>query len=234
MLDELESIEEGMKEIVRQAKNSSELGRDVDLVHRTIGTYREERAHIVTARKTGTHEERASALAQAANAQFRIYADHFAGKSRATRRPALLARVVEELGQLRAAMLELERVGPSTENNKNNIGIVERQMKTYETELEAIREARKGIPLGNLLGMLGGAANEVFDAFRADYAGQERKTRDLEKLSALCDELGDVRRQMLDVGRAEASASNDSNVDIVSTQLAAFEQEYEHVAEAKK
>jgi len=50
----------------------------------------------------------------------------------------------------------------------------------------------------------------------------------------MCDELGDVRRQMLDVGRAEQSASNDSNIDIVSSQLANFEQEYEQIVLAQK
>ena len=82
--------------------------------------------------------------------------------------------------------------------------------------------------------MLGGAANDVFDTFRKEFAGQDRKTRDLDKLSAMCDELDDIRRQMIDLGRAEPSASNDSNIDIVSTQLANFEQESEQIALAQK
>ena len=234
MIDDLESIEEGMNGVIREAKTASELKRDLDLVKQTQKLYREERERIVEARKTGTPDEQASALATIANNQFRIYQMHFAGKSRSTRRPALLVRVVEELEGILAAMRGLKKAGLASANNDNNIGIVERQIQTYKGELDAIRDSRKGIAFGDLLGMLGSAANEVFDTFRSEYAGKERKTRDLDKLSSLCDELGDIRRQMLDVGRAEPSASNETNIDIVSTQLAAFEQEHEAIALAKK
>jgi trimethylamine:corrinoid methyltransferase-like protein len=131
-------------------------------------------------------------------------------------------------------MRALKKGGLTGGSNDGNIGIVERQIETYKTELDAIRDARKGIAFGDLLGMLGGAANDVFDAFRAEYAGKDRKTRDEAKLSAMCDELHDVRRQMIEVGRAEASVSNESNIDIVSTQLASFEQEYDQIVLAKK
>ena len=66
-------------------------------MRRTLETYRTENKEIEKARKTGTDEERASILAEVANGQFRIYQMHFAGKSRATRRPALLVRVIEQL-----------------------------------------------------------------------------------------------------------------------------------------
>lgn len=234
MIDELESIEESMADVVKRTKSKNELGRDLDLVRRTIETYRTERTHIANARKEGTPEERASLLAQLANDQFRIYQTRFAGKSRTTRRPALIARMVEQLEAIGAAMRELKSNGLASESNDANIAIVERQIETYQKELEAIREARKGVAFGDLLSMLGGAANDVFDVFRAEFAGKERKSRDLDRLSAMCDELGDVRRQMLDVGRAEPSARNDANIDIVTTQLSNFESEHEQIALAKK
>ncbi len=233
MLSDLQSIEEGMSEIVKAAKKT-ELSRDLDLVQKTLETYTTEREQIVQARKMGTPEERASLFAEVANAQFRIYQGHFAGKSRATRRPALLVRVVDQLAEIEKSMRALKSAGLKSDSNDNNIAIVERQLGTYRAELEEVRGARKGIAFGDLLGMLGGAANDVFDLFRAEYAGKDRKTRDLDRLSTMCDELGDIRRQMLDLGRAEPSASNDANLDIVSSQLASFEQEYEQVALAKK
>lgn len=234
MIDDLETIEEGMAAIVKTSKNKTELARDLDLVRRTLETYRSEEDEIEKARKVGTAEERASALAEVANGQFRIYQMHFAGKSRSTRRPALLQRVIDQLETVLGEMRALKQGGLATGHNDGNIEIVERQIETYKAELGEVRAARKGIAFGDLLGMLGGAANNVFDDFRKDFAGQDRKTRDLDKLSAMCDELGDVRRQMLDVGRAEPSASNESNIDIVSTQLAAFEQEYDQIVLAKK
>ncbi len=234
MVDELESIEAGMSDVVKRSKSKSDLGRDLDLVRRTLETYRAERKQIEGARKQGTPEERASLLAQLANDQFRIYQTRFAGKSRSTRRPALLLRVVEQLEKIGDMMRKLKTDGLVTESNDGNIAIVEKQIETYQKELEEVRTARKGVAFGDLLGMLGGAANDVFDTFRSEFAGKDRKTRDIERLSAMCDELGDVRRQMLDVGRAEQSASNDANVDIVTTQLSNFEQEYEQIALAKK
>ncbi len=233
MIDDLETIEEGMSEIIGKDKKP-ELQRDLDLVRGTIATYQTERKEIEKARKTGTDEERASILAEVANGQFQIYASHFAGKSRATRRPALLVRVVAQLEKILVEMKALKKAGLATGHNDGNIDIVTNQLDTYKKELDEVRNARKGIAFGDLLGMLGGAANDVFDTFRKEYAGQDRKSRDLNKISALCDELGDIRRQMIDLGRAEPSASNDSNIDIVSTQLASFEQEHEQIALAQK
>jgi hypothetical protein len=143
-------------------------------------------------------------------------------------------RVVEQLEVIGEMMRKLKGEGLATESNDGNVAIVEKQLETYQKELEEVRTARKGVAFGDLLGILGGAANDVFDTFRNEFAGKDRKTRDMERLSAMCDELGDVRRQMLDVGRAEQSATNDANVDIVTTQLSNFEQEYEQIALAKK
>lgn len=234
MIDELESIEEGMADVVKRSKSKTELGRDLDLVRRTLETYKNERTQIQATRKAGTPEERASLFAQLANDQFRIYQTRFAGKSRSTRRPALLVRVIAQLESIEEMMRALKRSGLTTESNDGNVAIVERQIETYKKELEEVRAARKGVAFGDLLGMLGSAANDVFDAFRTEFAGKDRKTRDLDRLSSMCDELGDVRRQMIEVGRAEASASNDANIDIVTTQLSSFEQEHEQIALAKK
>jgi hypothetical protein len=226
MVVELETIEAHMAGIVAETKRS-ELARDLDLVRRSLESYRSEIGHIETARESGTPDERASLLAQLANDQFRVYQSHFAGKSRATRRPSLLVRVVEQLESIGKTMRALKTAGLASASNDGNIAIVDRQIETYKTELGEVRAARKGIAFGDLLGMLGGAANEVFDAFRTEFAGKDRKARDLARLSALCDELGDIRTQMIDLGRAEMSASNDTNIDIVTTQLTAFEEEHD-------
>jgi hypothetical protein len=234
LTDDLESIEEAMSAIVASEKQNPGLARDRDLVRQSLASYRSELGHIADARKMGTPDEQASLLAQLANDQFRIYQTHFASKSRATRRPALLVRVVDQLEGIGKAMRALKKAGLASQSNDGNLDIVSKQRETYVKELDEVRSARKGIAFADLLGMLGGAANEVFDAFRNEFAGKDRKTRDLARLSGLCDELGDVRKQMLDLGRAEPSASNDANVDIVTTQLVNFEQEYEQIALAQK
>lgn len=233
MVGELEGIEKGMADIVATSKQS-ELARDLNLVRRALKSYREEVGHVEKAREVGTPEEQASQLAQLANDQFRLYQDHFAGKSRATRRPALLTRILGQLDAIHASMRALQKGGLRSDSNDANIGIVERQRETYAKELDEVRAARKGIALSDLLAMLGGAANDVFEAFRNEFAGKDRKTRDAARLSSLCDELGDIREQMLALGRAEPSATNDTNIDIVTTQLTAFEAEHEQILQAQK
>ena len=131
-------------------------------------------------------------------------------------------------------MRALRKEGVASESNDSNIAIVERQRETYQKELDEVRGARKGIPLSDLLAMLGGAANDVFEAFRKDFAGKDRKGLDAARLSALCDELGDVRNQMLALGQAEPSATNDTNIDIVTKQIASFEEEQEQIGRAQK
>ncbi|HSQ64257.1 MAG TPA: hypothetical protein VLM85_13615 [Polyangiaceae bacterium] len=232
LADDLESIEGGMAEVVSTTK-SADFKKDLELVRQSVKMYRSEREAILEARKEGTADERASLMAQLANSQFGIYQNHFAGKSRATRRPALLVRIIEQLEAIQKGMRALEGK-VSGDNNKKNLGIVAKQLETYRAELDEVRNARKTTSFADLMGMLGGAANEVFDAFRKEFAGQDRKTRDAARLGALCDELGDIRKQMVDLGRAEQSATNDSNIDIVTGQLTSFEQEWEQISLAQK
>ncbi len=232
MIDDLESIEEGMAQVVAATK-SADFKKDLELVRQNAKMYRNEREAILEARKEGTIDERASLMANLANSQFAVYQSHFAGKSRATRRPALLMRIIEQLEGIQKQMRALE--GKVTgDNNKKNIEIVDNQLSMYRSELEEVRAARKTTSFSDLMGMLGGAANEVFEAFRADFGGKDRKTRDAAKLSVLCDELGDIRRQMVDMSRAEDSATNESNIEIVTGQLTNFESEWEQITLAQK
>ena len=104
----------------------------------------------------------------------------------------------------------------------------------FNKELVEVRKARQGTKLADLMGMLGGDANAVMAKYQEGYAGKDRKSRDLVALSVICDQLGEIRRQMDELGRAEANTSNDANLEIVTNQLVMFEREYELIEEAKK
>jgi hypothetical protein len=233
LIGDLEGISEGMEEIVAATK-SKPFAQDLELVRSTVAMYTTERKAIIDSRATGTLDERGSNLASRANAQFNLYQAHFAGKSRATRRPALLGRMVEELTAVRAEMQALADAGLKQGSNSANIGIVDKQLAMYKAELAEVRKARQGAPLADLMGMLGGAANDAMAEYRENFAGHDRNTRDLALLTKICDELAEIRRQMADLGRAEASSVNDRNLEIVSSQLALFEREYELIEVAKK
>jgi hypothetical protein len=233
MIDDLERIGEAMAEIAPSIPPGHGTREDMELVAQNRKMYETERGEIVEARGMGTPEEQASTLAECANGQFRLYDVHFAGRPRQTRRPDLLQRMIDTLGEVQDRMKALATQHPSLTQNTENIHIVEQSLTTYRHELEEIRKARQATRLTDLQGMLGGTANEIFNEYGQHFAGQDRRTRDLALLSDLCDRLGEVYRQMWDLGRAEPTEMNDRNLAIVTEQLVMFEREYVAIEEAK-
>lgn len=235
MIDDLERIGEGMRELAPAIAHIPGNGAqaDIDLVADNLKMYQTERGEIIEARGAGTVDEQAAALAEVANRQFKIYDDHFAGKSRVTRRPALIQRMIANLEQVLERMKALQSQGGVNDFNRDNIGVVETALGTYRTEIAEIRKAREGTKFSDLQGSLGGDANAVFDLYRDNYAGKERKTRDLDLMSSICDQLGEIGRQMADLGRAEASEMNSNNLRIVTDTRVMYEREWQRIAEAK-
>jgi hypothetical protein len=233
LVEDLKACEKRMQALSKE-KPSPDFARDLEVVRASLAQYQKELAEIAKAQSTGTPDERANLLGALANAQFEIYATLFAGKSRPTRRPALLQRVTDNLKRIRREMGKLKDSGFAEEFHLKNIAIVDEQVTAYERELGEIRKARQSTPMSEILGLLGGAANELFAEYREQFAGKDRGTVELARLGRICDALGEIRRQMLELGRVEPSDSNDQNVEIVTQQLAMFENEYEAVATAQK
>jgi hypothetical protein len=233
MVADLEAVREGMETIVADTKQKA-FAADLDLVNKTLEMYASEHAAIAAAYLEGSLDDRAGMLASRANDQFKIYQEQFAGQSRNTRRPALLMRMIAQLETIQDDMRALKDAGLSEGNNTNNIGIVETQLGMFKKELTEIRSARQTTKLADLMGMLGGNANEVMAQYQENFAGKDRKSRNLDLLSKICDQLGEIRRQMADLGRAEHNAANEGNLEIVTQQLVSFEREYELIEEAKK
>jgi len=233
MIADLERIAKAMKLVVLKTNNQSFRG-DMELVENNREMYKRERVEIEKAQNEGTPDERASLLAELANGQFRLYQTHFAGRSRATRRPALLVRMIGQLKQIQDKMRKLKVGGLKSEANDRNIGIVTDQVKMYENELDEIRKVRKSNSFEDLMGFLGGAANEAFAEYRKDFEGKDRKTRDLQLLSDICDRLGEVRRQMEELSRTGPNENNDRNLDIVNSQLSGFEREWEMIKQTQE
>jgi hypothetical protein len=231
LAEELEGIAEQMDELIAKSPGSR-MKADLDVVRSSIDMYRKEEKEIAKAQTDGTVDDRVNRLAQLANAQFKLYSDHFAGRSRSTRRPALLVRMIASLESYQKQMKQLDKQNGG-DTNRKNIDIVENQLATYRAELVEIRKARQQAPFADLMGMLGGAANELFDEYRKNFSGQDRRTRDLALLSRICDDLADIRRQMIDLSRADANEMNASNLQIVTSQLAQFEEEWEAISKAK-
>lgn len=232
MSEELRAIRKKMSVILSVGPNAS-FQSDADLVSRMVERYEEEQKAIEAAQLTGTAEERAGNLAELANSQIDLYRQHFMGQARITRRPALLQRIIENLRRIRSAMASLQLPAKGAENNRSNLSIVENTLRHDEAELIEIRKTRQAAPMKDILGMLGGAANEIFDEYRKRFGGQDRRQVDLNAFSVLCDKLGEIARQMYDIGRTEESEMNERNLEIVSETLRQYEEEWKAINKAQ-
>ena len=234
MIDDLTGIQEQMEELLPRFKAGSPAHQDLQIVRENLKMYVSERGEVVEARNAGTAAEQASTLAEVANLQFALYQDHFAGKSRLTRRPALLQRMIDNLAQVLDRMNNLKRQGLTEGNNDRNIGIVDGAVKQYELELTEIRKVRESTPLVDIMGNLGDAANQVMDEYGRTFEGKDRRTRggELDRLSRMSDQLGEISRQMSDLDMVEANDMNRQNLGIVMNNRAMLEREWTLITEA--
>ncbi len=232
LVEELKGIKKRML-AVGGKKIPESLERDVELVSQNIERYQTEAVEIPKAQLTGTAEQQADRLAMLANNQFAIYQKFFAGQSRVSRRPGLLVRVIDNLKRYRTAMFELKNKGLNSDSNAGNIGIVDGRIQAYEKELAEIRKVRSQIKLADIMGSLGGAANELFEEYRRDFAGKDRTTVSLEQLHDLIDKLDEIRRQMDELGRVEKNESNTRNLVIVRDYQASWVREHQAVRAAQ-
>lgn len=229
---ELEELERRMKSLLEQGSQSTRA--DLDTVTQQLSLYRQEVTNIARAQTVGTPEEVGSRLAQLANAQFQLYRDHFAGKSRLSRRPGLLARMIANLEEYQEEMRELRDEGYRSDANDRNIDTIQQNLTLYRTELVEIEKARAEAPVRDLAGALGGAANDVFAEYREHFAGKERRTRDLNLMTKLCDQLRDISLQMRDIDDEIELDINASNLAIVEERWATYEEEYRRIEEAQQ
>lgn len=232
LVEDLRQIDKRMTALLAEQK-APDLERDREVVRQNLGQYQKEIELVEGAQSSGTPDEQASVLASLANEQFKVYQTHFAGEARVSRRPALLMRVIGSLKKIRERMKALADGVLEAEYNTKNIAIVEDRLRVYETELAEIRKVRQATSMPDIMGELGGAANKLFDEYRNGFADKARAQADLERLGAICDKLGELRRQMFEMSWAEDNDMNAKNLDIVTEQLVMFEGEYEAVARAQ-
>jgi hypothetical protein len=223
LIGDLERLSEDVAALA-QTFASPELEETRAMVDNNLRLYRTERDEIHAAREQQTPDQRTDMLAQLANAQFQVYADHFAAKSRSSRRPVLLERVIDNLQHTRVQM----------RNNAKNAEIVQGRLDFYQSELIEIRKSRETAQFEDLVGALGGAANQVFDEYKQHFAGHDRKSRELARLSKLCDQLYEVAHQMDDLDRVKENATNVANLNIVLDNLNMYENEFDEITKVQR
>jgi hypothetical protein len=140
---------------------------------------------------------------------------------------------VAALGQIQDQMEALESQGLRSGINGKNMGIVREQLGVYRNELEAIRQARAETGFEDLVKALGTAANGIIDKYRTSFAGQDRRTRDVNVLNDLCDGLYDIAWQMDELDRVREDTGNQQNLDVVLDYLRLYQREHSLVKEAQ-
>jgi hypothetical protein len=82
----------------------------------------------------------------------------------------------------------------------------------------------------NQLGMV---ANQLFQIYQREFAGQARATRNLQLLSDLCDRLGELSELMTEHDTATEEPLNRKNMPTVDERLRRYESEWMEIAKAK-
>lgn len=213
--------------------DDADLSATRDATLRNIATYRNELQQVRAARADGTLEQRAGRLAGLANDQFTRYRLHFAGKPRLSRRRQTLETIIAALQEIRREMVAVLDAGVEFPQQNDNIEIVDGHLKTYHREADAIRAARNNASRGERIKALAEAANAVFGAYRAEFPGHARATRDESKLNDLWEQLWPVALDMEELAREDDADPVGSNLQKVRDSLRLYEREWRMIREAK-
>ena len=198
LISDCEALQREAAELV-VSKAPEGLRKDLEVITENLALYRRERVAIVEARSSGTPEERASALASLANRQFELYALHFAGQSRMTRRIGLLERILNELRVIGEAMAAISADGQGGEANAKNAGIVAERHAVYVKELGELQALHARSSVFQRLRGIEQAADAILAAYDSGFAGKDRATRDPAELSLLCDQMAELERQLTEL-----------------------------------
>lgn len=189
---------------------------------------------IREARRILAPAEEARVLAGLANQQFAWWRLCFEGKTRVTRRPGLLARMISALEEIRGEMQRVRDIGVRTAGHDGNIQRVSERITSFQTELDRIKAARLEARASDMSRMLGDEANKIFAAYRAEFAGKPRDAADPARLGDLCDQLHEIAGSMQLLLAERQVAQTARNLDVVIEQLRMMEREHTAIVAARK
>ncbi len=153
-------------------------------------------AEVDAARLEAKDDVVSTLVAHVVEAQRRLHARHFEGKEPTSRRPALLARMIENLRRARELLQTRGLAAPAAAHDQAHETLDE-ILDAYERELAAIKEARKTTSIERLLRTFARESDALFDEYRRCFAGRPRSDVSADQLERILDELGEILRQML-------------------------------------
>ncbi len=231
---DLEKLAAEMARIRGARPTDASLANAHDATQRNLEMYRTEQRSIRDMQNGGAVGERAARYANLANAQFKLYGYHFAGKSRTSRQPELLSRMLDNLEDYLGGMRSLKLQGLNAPAHDKNITVVEGNMASWRRELDTIRETLRSAAPADRGGALGQAANERFEEYRAAFAGKPRTEVDLELLNQILEDLVQIAKCMDALDASDGDDRNAANLQIVLDRIRLYEREHSRIVEARK
>ncbi len=224
----------GEMEVLNQRAPSKLLEEAVQTAAKNLVLFHDEMQKIRAMRASGTLAEQATRLATIANGQLEGYRRDFAGQPRISRRPAHLERLITHVAELRDQMRKIEDRKHRTEANQRNINLLTERVDQWREEIKAIRDARRLGTVEQRMGALASGANQVFEKYRENFAGQSRTTRDRDLLTQIIETLWSAGREMDDLDRTDGDDTNERNLRLVTDNLRAYSREWEAIREAQQ
>src|SRR5699024_4237599 len=151
---------------------------------------------------------------------------------RLSRRPELLARLVNTLRTVEGRMATALAIGNTGENLGGNLRLVQQELQRWDEELVEIRAQHAKANLSDLVMALGTEIDAIWDVWSREYANQARQTRDLDRLGGLIDRADEVVRLSRELHREHEVLATDRLLRVARDQRTILTREYELVGEA--
>lgn len=232
MIEDLRGIADAF-EVIADSWPTDEIKNDIQAVSNNLQLYRTERDEIARLRDEMAPEEAVAATAEWANELFGVYRRQFAGLSRLSRRPALLARMIASLKEAGETMERYRDSGVASETLEGNINLVRGQIGTWESEHAALIDARSQSDVYAVLSALAQERDAVWAAYNTEFAGQSRDTRDLETLGGLLDRANEVARQARELHRVYDIDESAQLLETARDQRLILMREYDEIKKAQ-
>lgn len=214
--------------------DDADLRAALGTMRRYLDVYTAEVAAIRASQAALAPRDQAQAYGAVLSLQTRRYSLHFEGKSRLSRRPALLERVLRGLEAAREGLRAARRAGAPGADVDRNLEVADFRIDHHRTELAHVRAARDAAATEQLAHELGFEAQSLADAYRKEYSGKPRSTRDLQHLSALCDQLQEAVRAMRTLQEERPHPDNARNLVSLLDLLGLAEREWPAIRQARQ
>ncbi len=171
-------------------------------------------------------------LERRAEATDRQYKQHFAGHPRLTRNPALMDSMLEEIEE---ALGEAKGLPPAAPGLEEAVQELARQRGLYQSEREAIRQAKSQGPGAWEAHRLTTWAALVGARYRRHFAGMNRLTRDLPLLEEIRGDSARLKAEIdsaVDTGKVEPKAVASAR-EALAKDVTLYDGEVERIRDAR-